>query len=316
MSRKISSFRVGLFFIVTFSLFVVFVLWIGFSHLLEKKKLYVSYFAESVKGLQKDAVVNYRGVPIGRVERIAIAPDGRLVEVVLAISEDFIVDDSLVVRLKEQGITGLRYLEVDSLPPGAEDLSPKINFTPPYPLIRSYPSEMQAVKEALERLYYKVISVDFQTIADEWIRTAKKLQEVISDEDLRNAVKSISTASKNLESLSLALGKSFKKEPPEKLLKSAGEFLRSATNAANTIQNRVDNLDWESINKSMVAINKNMENFQLMVMTLNENLTSTLVETQNVLKRLEETIGEIKREPGRLLVTPEIREPFRKEKVK
>ena len=56
---------------------VVFILWLGMVQYFQEGRKYVAFFDESVQGLQKDSAVKYRGVDIGRVEDIRVAPDGR-----------------------------------------------------------------------------------------------------------------------------------------------------------------------------------------------------------------------------------------------
>lgn len=312
MPRKVSPFYVGVFITVTLALGALITFWVGFSQLFEKKRMYVSYFSESVKGLQKDATVNYLGVPVGRVQKIGIAPDGRLIEVVLAISQDFIVDDSLVVRLREQGITGLRFLEITKAPSDTEKLTPAISFTPPYPVIRSYPSEMQAIKDALEQLYGKIASIDFEGIVRNMTETASSVQRILSSPDMEKSIKAIAISAQNIQEFSEDLRRSLKRQPPEKILKSADEFLKEARNATSTINSKLGAFDVSNLNKSLNAVNANIETTQKTMIDLDQHLTTTLIETQKVLKELQAAVEEIKREPGRLLVNPEQEDPFRK----
>ena len=50
-----------------------------------KGSLYSVYFDESVQGLQVDSAIKYRGVEIGKVQSIEVAPDNRLIEVIMKI---------------------------------------------------------------------------------------------------------------------------------------------------------------------------------------------------------------------------------------
>lgn len=312
MPRKVSPFYVGVFVTVTLALGIVITFWVGFSHLFEKKKMYVCYFSESVKGLQKDAAVNYLGVPVGRVQKIGIAPDGRLIEVILAISEDFVVDNSLVVRLREQGITGLRFLEIAKAPPDTEKFTPAITFTPPYPVIRSYPSEMEAIKDALEQLYGKIASIDFEGIVKSMTETASSIHKVLASPDMENSIKAIATSARNIQEFSDDLRKSLKRQPPEQLLKSADDFFKEARNATYTLNSKLQTFDVTGLNKSLNTVTTNIEAIQKTVIDLDQHLTNTLIETQKVLKELQSTVEEIKREPGRLIVSPKQEDPFRK----
>ena len=176
MPRNISPFKLGLFVLICGALGLTAVVWLGMSHVFEETKTYVSYFDESVKGLQKDAVINYRGVAVGRVVEIGLAPDGRLIEVVLNLKPDFQVDSSLAVQLRELGLTGLRYLEIDTAPKDITSLSPKLSFKPRYPLIQSNPSEIIQLKAALESMYQRVKDLDLKGLAASWKETAERLK--------------------------------------------------------------------------------------------------------------------------------------------
>jgi hypothetical protein len=71
----------------------------------------VTYFDESVQGLDKDSPVKYRGVSIGRVENINVAPDAALIQVVLKIESGLESGiDDIVARLKSVGITGIMFV--------------------------------------------------------------------------------------------------------------------------------------------------------------------------------------------------------------
>jgi phospholipid/cholesterol/gamma-HCH transport system substrate-binding protein len=81
MPRNVSKFMIGLFVTIGFVIGVAAIIWLGASQYFRKSYTYVSYFDESVQGLEVGSVVKYRGVEVGKVEKISIAPDDRLVEV-------------------------------------------------------------------------------------------------------------------------------------------------------------------------------------------------------------------------------------------
>ena len=57
------------------------------------------------KGLKIDSPVKYRGVAIGHIERIALAPDSKLIEVILKIEADITLEENMVAQQKAVGIT-------------------------------------------------------------------------------------------------------------------------------------------------------------------------------------------------------------------
>ena len=60
------NFSVGLFMTAGLGLATLAVIWLGMTSFLRKGELYVTYFDESVQGLNVDSPVKYRGVPVGR----------------------------------------------------------------------------------------------------------------------------------------------------------------------------------------------------------------------------------------------------------
>ena len=101
-----------------------------------------------MQGLDPGAAVKFRGVPAGRVERIGIAPDGDLIEVVmsmrLAASPSASLNDpSLRAQLQLSGITGLRYVEIDRHTGDALESSPKLTLRAAVP---AHPVDAVAVQ--------------------------------------------------------------------------------------------------------------------------------------------------------------------------
>ena len=85
VATEARKFRVGVFVIVAILIGLAAAIWLGASRYLADESAAVTYFSESVQGLDRGAAVKYRGVPAGRVESIGIAPDGELIEVVMSI---------------------------------------------------------------------------------------------------------------------------------------------------------------------------------------------------------------------------------------
>jgi phospholipid/cholesterol/gamma-HCH transport system substrate-binding protein len=65
ISSKTSKFLIGLFVIGGTLIGVGAVVWIGASKYFQKGATYVTFFDESVQGLQVDSSVKYRGVDVG-----------------------------------------------------------------------------------------------------------------------------------------------------------------------------------------------------------------------------------------------------------
>lgn len=75
--------------------------------------------AEAITGLQPQAAVRYKGVPVGRVTGIALDSRARgHVLITISVDEKAPVTQATVATLAFQGLTGLSYIQLDD-PPGA-----------------------------------------------------------------------------------------------------------------------------------------------------------------------------------------------------
>jgi phospholipid/cholesterol/gamma-HCH transport system substrate-binding protein len=114
VATEVHKVQVGVFVIVATTIGIGALIWLGASRFFEDTEPFVTYFGESVQGLDPGASVKYRGVPAGRVGKISIAPDGRLIQVEMDINVEagqaLKRDPSLRASLELSGITGLRYV--------------------------------------------------------------------------------------------------------------------------------------------------------------------------------------------------------------
>jgi len=192
MARKTSRFMIGLFVTIGILIGMVAVVWLGASKYFEKGKTYVTYFDESVQGLQLDSAVKYRGVEAGRVEGIRVAPDNRLIEVVMKINLRGKLEREYVTQLKAAGITGIVFVELDRKESDKPDLTPKITFASEYPAISSKPSDVKQLLTGIDNVIQSLNKIDTQGISDQIKSTLKVLESVVAS--VNNVVGSIEKA--------------------------------------------------------------------------------------------------------------------------
>lgn len=326
MTRTISPFRLGLFILVCGTIAIISLIWIGASHYFEKTHTYVTYFDESVKGLQKDAVINYRGVAVGRVASIELAPDGRLIEVQLRLRQDFLVDESIAVQLREQGLTGLRYLEIDTAPANLADITPQIDFVPPHPLICSYPSELLLLKQALEDIYVKISELDLKNLTRSWTQTAELfnsiLQEIaggIEEEDWKVTLAAVRKTAEGAAELARRLNDAVSKEDIEKGLKNLNATLSATRETSEALAKQVGRLPPDT----MSALIKNMQetarageeffsNFDREMSTTNLLLQRNLQQLRQLLDQMNALVQTLKDQPNRIIFSHDEPDPFKR----
>ncbi|MEZ6018455.1 MAG: MlaD family protein [Planctomycetota bacterium] len=157
--------KLGVFVVATATLGLGTLFWVGAQRFNKETVERVTYFEESVQGLDLGAPVKVRGVPIGTVASIRIAPDGKLVEVKARIEADELRrlgipeasltsmsdadlagDSQLRLFLSTTGITGVKFIEADFVAPTTP--TPRISFTPPRNFIPSGPSTLASLEGA------------------------------------------------------------------------------------------------------------------------------------------------------------------------
>ena len=199
MVRKVSSRALGIFVTAGALLGVAAVIWVGASKYFEKGARFVTYFDESVQGLQRDSAVKYRGVDVGRVEEIRVAPDNRLIEVVMKIRLRDDVEKDTVASLKVAGITGIVFVELDRRDPDEPDLSPRLAFASEYPIIPSKPSQIRQIFSGIDEILEKIRQVDLEGISKSVTRSAKAAEDLLSGPRTQKVVANLESISANLD---------------------------------------------------------------------------------------------------------------------
>jgi len=166
MSAKANYFRLGLFVLICIGIGIAIIMMLGVFNSLEPKVLVETYADESVQGLDVGSKVKYRGVRLGQVKEVSftsriyerdkrpadrsgyiyilmelnpvklqgMAPRGNLNQQEL----DAVIAQGLRCRLKSEGITGLMYLDFDTMnpatnPPLPFDWKPENLYVPSTP---------------------------------------------------------------------------------------------------------------------------------------------------------------------------------------
>lgn len=232
MASQRIKFTVGLFVASGIAIVLLAIIWLGMSRFLEKGQYYVTYFNESVQGLDIDSPVKYRGVTIGRVEKIGVAPDAKLVSVVLKIDSGQVLDSGMVAQIKAVGITGSMFIELDRKREEEPDRSPATSFPSEYPIVASRPSDISEllrgidhvlrqikaldlegisgkIKLALDSVNQKVSEADVSGISHKIESSLEGVNEMLDNKKWDKILASIETASQSLRSLMYKADKGF-----------------------------------------------------------------------------------------------------------
>jgi len=242
MIKKKTYFLVGFFVLAGALIAVGTVIWLGASQYLQKGERFVTYFDESVQGLQVDSSVKYRGVEIGMVEKIQVAPDYRLIEVVMKINFSGDAANKTIAKLKAAGITGIVYVELDHRKKGDINRTPQINFEPDYPLIPSNPSEIQEIVSGVDDVVKKLQDVNFKAISDELVSATKSVNTFFAGQKMTKIISNLEAMTQTLADSANQLSKMVGDGRADQILTDARDTVRDAKETIGKIKSELEKM--------------------------------------------------------------------------
>lgn len=187
MAAGTNYWKVGLFVVLGGVALVGLLIVVGARSWTEDTVNYVTYFDESVQGLEIGAQVKYRGVTIGAVESVSMASDRQLVEVRMAMNEEAVgglldsgrsVGGSVVrTQLAQAGLTGHRFVLID-LFDAQKHPELALPFPPPAHYLPSVSSTLSQIENAVVQT-----SDQLPLIAERAAQTLAKIDATIASID-------------------------------------------------------------------------------------------------------------------------------------
>ena len=233
------------------------VIWLGMSDYFEKGRMYVSYFDESVQGLDKDSPVKYRGVAIGRVKSVGLAPDATLIEVVMTIERDVKLETDMFAQLKSVGITGIMFIEIDRKKEGDPDFRQAISFRSKYPVIATKPSGVKMFMDGMDEVLKLIAELDTKGISGKIKAGADRISQIIADAQIKEIAADIRSVLAKTDPI-------LNPEKWERIISSAEKTAVSlnslAENADRTVSDVHKNMNTVAANadKTLSDIHKNI----------------------------------------------------------
>lgn len=155
MENRASYIFVGAFVLTFVAAAIGVAVWLAGVDFNETPKRYAILFDGDVTGLSVGSAVRYRGVPVGSVGEISIAPENvERVRVMVDVSRNTPVKTDTVAQLALQGITGVAFVQLTGGTHEAGPLQPKTKGA--IPVIASLPSVIQRVITRLPEIIDKV----------------------------------------------------------------------------------------------------------------------------------------------------------------
>lgn len=298
MVRKKMYFTVGLFVIIGVFIGVSLIIWVGASQYFQKGTIFVTYFDESVQGLQIDSSVKYRGVNIGRVIKISVAPDNRLVEVVMKIEFAGNVVRDTVAKLKAAGITGIVFVELERRKSDDIKRSPKIDFPAEYPVIQSLPSDIKQIFTGVDSIIEKLKQIDFKGISDQLIGTTRAVEVFVSGDKMKRIISNMESMVANLESATDKVNDIMTEGVIEDALSEAKDAIKEARAVIARVKTEVDSLN---ISETTSKANRLIDNINKKVNTAATEITVTTENLRRVSETLENLMERLNADPSELI---------------
>ncbi|MCU1281366.1 MAG: uncharacterized protein JWM53_4912, partial [bacterium] len=191
MSTPANHWKLGLFVVVGFALLVCTIVFLGAQSLKKKVVSYRTYFDESVQGLEVGSAVRFRGVTIGSVSEIDIAADRRLVGVTSALTVKDLnklglsegkgrqvhigVPTDLRAQLASQGITGVKFLQIDFFSVEDNPL-PELPFAEPENYLPAAVSTMKNLEDSVVRTVNRM-----PELADSILKITTQINQLLGE---------------------------------------------------------------------------------------------------------------------------------------
>lgn len=249
MEEKLNFTLVGVFVLVLSAGLIGGVLWFSSGKSYRTVyDVYLTYMSDSVSGLNLNAPVSYRGVEVGRVQQIALAPGNvEQVQLTLGIERGTTIKVDTVAVLQTQGLTGLSFVELT----GGKRDSPALQkqADEDYPVIKAGPSLIKRLDSAVTALLTNLnrASENFNALMDEDNRRVVKsaladigvLSQTLAarsaaiDASLANAARTMENTarlSSELPQLAQRVQRS-----ADAFDRMAGELARTGTNASSVL---------------------------------------------------------------------------------
>lgn len=214
MDTKVNYTVVGLFVVLLTAALIGTIFWLSATRHTKTYAVYSVYMDEAVSGLSLQSPVKFNGVNVGFVKAMALSiKHPQQVHLLLDIEQGTPVTTSTVATLMAQGVTGLTYIGLENKSANAPPLKPKKK--PPYPTIKSEPSLLMQLDDALRE-----VTSNIKTLTTSVSQVFNQQNREHMGEILANTAEFTQTLANNSADLDSAI-------------QSAERVLQNASNASN-----------------------------------------------------------------------------------
>ncbi|MCI6289495.1 MAG: MlaD family protein [Lentisphaeria bacterium] len=267
--QEANKFKLGLFVISAITVLIIVVSCMGMFDQLKPKAHLVTYVEESVQGLSTGSAVKYKGVPIGNVDDISIITGTQEIRIDILIDlskfrrktgESFLqqksasrwqfynylqkeVSRGLTCRIEPDGITGVKYVEMDffrdadKIPRAKRQVEIRdgIFYMP------STPSMMANLRMSVFEILASIASIDFKNISAQLCDLLRSANQTLNKAELDKLVASANNVAAKLDVTVSNLNNSLSRQKMDKTIQGIDttfESIRQLSDQLNEIASR------------------------------------------------------------------------------
>ena len=292
MENKAHAMVAGIFVLVVTALLGALAVWLMRDN--TERHLYEMSTSETISGLQPQAAVRFRGVPIGKVE--AIGFDTKVkgnVLIRVSIDADAPVSKSAYATVASQGVTGLGFIQLDDNDGSSEKLVPNDDDPPRIPLRQG----------GIDKLLSKS-----ESILNEVEKAGKGLNKLLSDDNQQaanTAVQQLSEAAASINRLSKSLEPTVASLP--KITQDLSRDARATLKSVKTATDEVG-LTAKRLNEKGGPLDRLAEGGEALAAGVQTFSTATLPklgdvadETARTMRQLRRTVNAVDENPQALI---------------
>jgi len=288
MENKAHAMAAGAFVLVVTALLVTLAIWLTRDR--SQRDLYEMSTGESVSGLQPQAAVRFRGVPVGKVELIGF--DAKVkgnVLIRVSIDRSAPVTKSTFATVASQGVTGLGFIQLDDDDSSPERLVPNDEDPPRIPLKPG----------GLDKLLKQS-----DVIFDQVEQASTRLNKLLSDENqtaVTSAITQLGEAAGSLNRVAKGLEPTVATLPG--LSRDATVTLKSVKTAADDVSTTATRLNakggaLDKLSEGGTALAAGVETFSAATLP---KLGEVADETARTMRQLRRTVNAVDDNPQALI---------------
>lgn len=288
MENKAHALMAGVFVLAVSALLALLAIWL--TRDTTERHFYELTTSETVSGLQPQALVRYRGVPVGKID--AIGFDTKVAGNVLiriAVDTHAPLTTATFATVASQGITGLGFIQLDDedRKPGqaaAARLQPNDNDPPRIPLKPGFLDKLARQSEL---------------IVDRVEQASQRLNQLLSDDNqqaLVGAVKQMGDAAGNLNQLALRLDTTVSQKL-DPALTSFSQATRDVSQAATSMGEVADRLGekdgaLDKLAQGTDALTRSAQNFNSVTLPRINRVTDDVARSARQASRAANQLGD------------------------